>query len=440
MIKELPRVMVISHNVFSTTGNMGKTLSAIFAGWDPEKIVQLYFHSEIPNSIICKNYYRITDFDILKSIFKRQDIGDVLTETDICENRANTRIERGIKSDIYQYGQKRKPYMYCGRNLLWKFGKWHTARLDEWIDKFDPQVLFFAAGDYIFSFKIALYLAESRNIPIVVYFCDDYYLIKRNSVSPLYWINQYLFNRTFAEIVGKSAAYLTISDQLHEAYADAFNKKGHIMMTASNMLNMKNDQSPLSIKISYIGNLGLDRWKPLVQIGRALKNIVIKEQPLHIDVYSSEQRNEVLRHLTDENGIKFRGFLNSNQVIEKMHESTLLLHVEDIDNKINKEKVKFSISTKIADSLASGTCLFAYGPAGVASIDYLNQNNAACVVTEKDKLEETLQELINNADLRKSYINKALQLANERHNPEKNTRRFEEIICNAVNNYKREGL
>lgn len=53
-------------------------------------------------------------------------------------------------------------------------------------------------------------------------------------------------------------------------------------------------------------------------------------------------------------------------------------------------------------------------------------------MTEKDKLEETLKELINNTDLRNSYINEALQLAYERHNPDKNTRRFKEIICNSV--------
>lgn len=438
--RELPRVLVISHNVFSTTSNMGKTLSAFFAGWDSDKLAQLYFHSEVPNSTICKNYYRVTDFDLLKSIFKRQEVGDILTENDICKNRADTRIDEGIKSNIYQNGRKRKPYMYCGRNLLWRFGKWHTPRLEEWIDQFDPQIIFFAAGDYMFSFEIALSLAETRNIPIIVSLFDDYYLIKRNSVSPLYWINRYLFNRKFAEIVGKSAAYFTISDQMNEAYFDAFNKEGHVMMTASNMLNIPNDKVSSSIKISYIGNLGFNRWKPLVQIGRVLKNIVYEEQSLHIDVYSSEKREEVLKHLNAENGIQFRGFLNSSQVIEKMHESTLLLHVEDLDNKINKEKVKYSISTKIADSLASGTCLFAYGPAGVASIDYLKQNKAACVVTEKDKLEDTLRELLNNADLRQSYIKKALQLANERHNPEKNTRRFAEIICDGLNSYDAEGL
>jgi glycosyltransferase involved in cell wall biosynthesis len=417
--RELPRVLVISHNVFSTTSSMGKTLSAFFKGWDLDKLAQLYFHSEVPNSIICKNYYRITDFDLLKSIIRRQNAGDILTESNICENLANTRTDKGIKSVIYQYGRKRKPYVYCGRNLLWRFGKWHTLQLNDWINQFDPQIIFFAAGDYIFSFEIAMFLANSRNIPIVVYFCDDYYLINRTSLSPFYLINRYFYKKKFLGLIGKSAEYITICDKMNEAYSETFDKKGHVIMTASNLLNVRNDKVSSSIKISYIGNLGLDRWRPLVQIGRVLKNIVYNKEPLHIDVYSSEKRKEVLKHLTAENGIQFRGFLNSSQVVEKMHESTLLLHVEDLDNKMNKERVKYSISTKIADSLASGTCLFAYGPAGVASIDYLKKNDAACVVTEKENLEESLSELIHNAEIRQKYISNALKLAYERHNPEK---------------------
>lgn len=146
----------------------------------------------------------------------------------------------------------------------------------------------------MFSFEIVLSLAEPRNIPIIVCFFDDYYLIKRGSISPLYWFNRYLFNKKFAELVNKSATYFTISDQINEAYFNIFKKEGHVMMTASTILNMPIAKSLLSMKISYIGNLGLNRWKPLVQIGRVLKNIVYKEQPLHMDVYSSEKRNEVL--------------------------------------------------------------------------------------------------------------------------------------------------
>lgn len=61
--KKYPKVLVVSHNVFSTTSNMGKTMVAFFNSWDRENIAQLYFHTEVPNSDICKKFFRITDFD-----------------------------------------------------------------------------------------------------------------------------------------------------------------------------------------------------------------------------------------------------------------------------------------------------------------------------------------------------------------------------------------
>ena len=68
------RVLVVSHNVFSKTSNMGKTLSSYFNAIDSEDLAQFYIHSEVPTSDICKNYYRVTDKEAIKSIFTRKSV------------------------------------------------------------------------------------------------------------------------------------------------------------------------------------------------------------------------------------------------------------------------------------------------------------------------------------------------------------------------------
>lgn len=40
----LLKVLVISHNVFSSTDAMGKTLSQLFTGVSPDEIAQFYIH------------------------------------------------------------------------------------------------------------------------------------------------------------------------------------------------------------------------------------------------------------------------------------------------------------------------------------------------------------------------------------------------------------
>ena len=62
-----PHVLVISHNVFSASGNMGKTMENLLGGVDPAHLAQLYFHSEVPTRRCCLRYFRITDRDELRS-------------------------------------------------------------------------------------------------------------------------------------------------------------------------------------------------------------------------------------------------------------------------------------------------------------------------------------------------------------------------------------
>lgn len=62
------KVLIISHNVFSKTDNMGKTLSTYFSSFKSDELAQFYIHSQIPTLDICSNYYRITDKEAIKSI------------------------------------------------------------------------------------------------------------------------------------------------------------------------------------------------------------------------------------------------------------------------------------------------------------------------------------------------------------------------------------
>ena len=52
------RILVVSHNVFSETESMGKTLLSYFKGVERGDIAQLYVHSEVPVTDFCTNYYQ----------------------------------------------------------------------------------------------------------------------------------------------------------------------------------------------------------------------------------------------------------------------------------------------------------------------------------------------------------------------------------------------
>ena len=103
-----------------------------------------------------------------------------------------------------------------------------------------------------------------------------------------------------------------------------------------------------------------------------------------------------------------------NEIIKK---SFLVIHTEAFKES-SIRKIEFSISTKVADLLASGTCILAYGPDDVASIKHLKENNAAYLIDKKEKLAEMMKEIILNPALTKEILENAAKTAQKYHNPE----------------------
>ena len=162
--------------------------------------------------------------------------------------------------------------------------------------------------------------------------------------------------------------------------------------------------------------------------GRALKGL---PEDLRLDVYSGETDEKILGALTEENGIVFHGSVSSQEVNRIISVSRLVVHTESFTPEMIG-RVRYSVSTKIADLLASGRCIFAYGPAEVASVNYLRENDAACVVTDRAALTEALKEILNDREKRLKYIQNAKALAKKNHDGALVPEKVAEIIRTAL--------
>lgn len=422
------RLLVISHNVFSKTGNMGKTLKSYFEGWNVDEIAQLYVHSEIPTDDICHNYYRITDKEMIKSIFTRKS-GRVFTEADIKRDAITTRTDTGNTAKLYQKARKRTPFIYFARNLWWKMGKWKTKKLLSWIDDFNPDIIFFASGDYAFIYDVALELAKYKSIPLVVSCMDDYYLYNKNAKKAGGKAQHKKLMKSARRVMEYSSGIFTICEKMTRDYSELFGKPCYTLSTSSTITE------PLSFEktnnISYMGNLGYNRNEQIVALGKALKKLECEGKPEYIDVYSQEIREEILKDLNEENGIKFHGKIGADEVLRIMGSSLAVIHTESF-HKISRNQVKYSVSTKVADSLASGTPILAYGPEEIASIEYLKENDSAFCASDEKELEGCLKSLISDEQRRSQIIENALNLAKKNHNGDINRQMLKnklEEIC-----------
>lgn len=416
------RILVISHCVFSKTENMGKTLSGYFTDFSKSELAQFYIHSEVPTTSICEKYYRITDKDIIKSILTFKS-GKVFSKKDICEEEKTSRTDKGSEAKMYQLGRKRTPIIYILRNLWWKLGHWNTKKFRNWIDDFNPGCVFFASGDYSFMYNIAYKIAKTRNIPLYISCMDDYYINNKNSTTFLGRIHHKNFMKCVHKTANYSTAFFCICEKMSQDYQKLFNKNCYTIHTSASFDKPLNSEK--KNKISYIGNLGYKRYEQLIRIGKTLKQLngVVN----HIDVYSSESRPEILKKMIPENGIVFHGAVSSEEVKKVIAESLAVIHTESFGT-TQRESVKYSVSTKIADSLMSGTCILAFGPPEIASMQYLSDNDAAVCVFDERELTRKLDCLLNDDKFRKKISNNAKALAKKNHLPGRTSEVIGEII------------
>lgn len=407
------KVLIVSHNCISSTSNMGKTLQSYFRGFSYQEVAQLYIHCEEPtDDTLCHNYYRFTDLDALKSIVCPKFLGRSFGKQDIQTQRISGRTDTGLLGSVYQYGARRTAAVYALRELLWKCSRWENDQLWQWVEDFGPDVIFFASGDYGFTYQIAGKIAEKTGKPLAICCVDDFYLYNRNKEYLLGRLVHRRFLKTVYKTMEKAEVIFVICDSLKQTYEPLFGKPCHVLHTSAPERSV-----PAQIRknsIVYLGNLELGREKQLAAIGRVLKDLDVTGVPKYLDVYSFEQDPNILKVLTMENGVRFHGAVSAQRVLEILGESMAVIHTESFDPRIQKI-VRHSVSTKIPESLMNGPCLIAYGPSGIASMDYLIENGAAFTITSPEQLEQGLREILTDAGRRETIVVQARKLAQKNH-------------------------
>lgn len=435
-------VLIVSHNVLGGSSGMGKTLKTYFSGIPECRLHQFYIHSEVPTDReVCTDYYRFTDMDAIRAYIPFYKGGTLLGENDIQEERSFSRTDQGLLGDVYQYGRQRTPEIYLARNLIWMRKGWKSERLRNWIKQAAPDVVFLAAGDYAFIYEVALYIAEYARCPLIVLCTDDYYLEDdlKATAEPA-GLHRLLgrsakkqLMKAVRKTMKRSECILCMCDAMRDRYRELFRRPAVTVYTGA-LVRERAAEKPKDCIVSYVGYLGGNRHRSLIELGNAIADLSLENGPGAIDVYSNERRPDILSELEDAPGIRFHGEADPETAAKVIADSSYVVHVEGFDPE-SRKAVRYSVSTKIADYLMNGPCIIAYGPAEIASMRYLSENGAGFVITEQERLKEKLEKLFSEPNP-EDRIGRARRLARKNHDPVAVRKRTERIIKQAIRRYK----
>jgi hypothetical protein len=432
-ISEVPRVLVISHNCFSDVNNNGKSFAAFFENWNIQSLAQLYFRDESPSSNVCSNYFKITESLIIKSIFSDQKCGEE-SNKDYSPDNSNT--ENRLNNVIYSYGKRKFWILNIIRDFFWTLTSriWYNSKLKSWIKNFSPECIFLAAGDSAFIYKVAYKISTTLDIPVVI-FSGDNYLSYFKTISIPAHIQQRILRSYAKKIFTRTKKVIGASQELSDEYRKVFNVNTEVLLRGIKQGKLQKDSSefkdPKEIRFLYIGQLGLNRWQSLIDLGHNIREYnKANNTNHHIDIFTIDILSDKIKSEINEAGaINIKGSLTAKQVENIVNEYDILLHVE---NKKYFSRTKYSMSTKIPEYLTSGKTILAYGPAGLASINYLQRSDAAFVINEKHEIFNSLSAIFNNETQRRTFAENAIELANKNHDPVKNRERFKKIIIDST--------
>lgn len=209
---------------------------------------------------------------------------------------------------------------------------------------------------------------------------------------------------------------------LSSFYQKEFNRSAVTIMTGTNYtIALVPRVSETVQAIRYFGKINLNRYKSIADVGRTLDQINIENNTSYtLEIYCNSAAPEAVAELSSIKSIKICDFISGEEFKKKFFSSDILLHIEAFDD-ASIDRTKHSVSTKIADSLASGIPLLAYGPSFVASIKHLLNNKCAIIITDSRDLKSKILQMLNDKTLRQTAAQNGLITARTYHDSSNNS-------------------
>lgn len=411
--KTLPKVLVVSTNAWRDNTGIN-TLIEFFKCWNPDRIAQIYTKSTLPKTTVCNKFFSISENAVMRSVINRSiTTGREVYNENVNSITDNPSAEEEQKIYSSYKGKVRELLSFC-REIVWKFGKWKTAELDRFIDKFDADVLFIPIYPTIYMGRIQKYIISRTRKPVVSYLADDNYTYKSVHKDPISLIHRHILRKYVKYIVAHSAKLMVIAPKQKEEYDRIFGVDSIVMTKGIDFEPFESYQVGNPIKMVYTGKLIIGRWKSLAAIAEAFESINRDGIKIVLEIYTTDSLTDEQNRLLNRNGCSVKGALTLEQVKAVQKEANILVFVESLEKKF-RNTARLSFSTKITDYLRSGKCIFAIGDKDIAPIDYFRRYDSAVTATSYEQISEKVTELVNTPDLVLEYAKKAYDCGVEHH-------------------------
>lgn len=390
------KLLIVSNSPWRDDNSFGNSYSNIFAGMENIEIANIYCKYGRPNSAEASKFFQITEMSLIKNRLKGTPSGKevFLDSSDITVSDEGEKIFNSVK-------KHKGLWMYWARAIIWKFGKWKSKELIEFIDEFQPDLLFIPLYYSHYLHDINEFILKHCRIPAVGYVSDDIYTLKQYSLSPFFWIDRILMRRKIRKVFSWCEIIYAISDIQKNEYEKIFGNKFKILTKCLDFSDDKKLEFKVSnppLKLLYAGNISKGRYRSLLKIAEDIEELNRQGLKYEFNIFTATPLTEKKKEKLNLKGVYLHPPIPYSQVREWQKKSDILVHVEGFDLR-ERLITHQSFSTKIVDYLEAYRCIFAVGDVSCASIDYFTRYGCGVVAASPEEIGIRLKEMYTNPDL-----------------------------------------
>lgn len=371
----------------------------------------------MPQNTLAKDYYHISIIKMMKRMFKPNlVVGERMKIEDFSQTEKTQ-----FSSFFKKMKMLRWPVFFLVEELAGLSKSWKTKEFDQFIDDFDPDLIFGTLPDNPLISNLMLYVKNRKNIPLVTYPWDDYYSLHHSNLSPIFWIRKMMQRHYLYKTAQASEFLYVISNLMKDEYELAFKKDCRLMFKGYNFdasKTLEKKKVEYTIQLVYMGNIGAGRWKTLALLASAIRDINVDGPKMMLNIYTLSPTDDKMKAALNIDGTSRLNLPVPNEKKQKvMDGADILLHVEPF-KKSEYQFYRASFSTKLVDYFYSAKCILAVGGM-TASTDYLVRNDAAICITDKCSIKESLMKIVDNPQLINEYAKKSWNCGLENHQIDK---------------------
>jgi glycosyltransferase involved in cell wall biosynthesis len=398
----------------------GITLSNLFKGWDRTCLanaVTLHNINNIKETEYCNNFYYLGDNEFqVKYPFSIYLKAGQSGRVNFSDNKNRAQLpQNNLKAKILFFLKPAVNWVINVFNLEKVIYKINVSQqFLNWIDDFKPDYIYIQPSSRMGT-NFFRQLHNVTGIPLVMHIMDDWQYSTNRGLLGSYWKKK--IDKEFKELVNITSVHLSISEGMSKEY---YKRYGKIFKTYHNTIEInswlpfikQNFEFNNCIRILYAGRIGLGTYHSFADLIEAVEELNSEGYNITINIQTPSVDQVFGEKLSQFKCVSFNPFVEYTELPRIFSSYDLLLLPIDFKN-AGSDYLKFSMPTKVAEFMISGTPILLYSPREVYLHSHAVQHKWAYVIEDnnKQKIKKGILELIHNTELRKNISKTAVAFA-----------------------------